>query len=67
MKKEKSVEILYTNWQNETRIRKIMPINIEYKKSEWHKKEQWILNAIDLEINEKREFSIETIKEWKEQ
>lgn len=60
----KEVKILYTNWKGETRIRRIIPINIEYKSTDWHKEEQWILNALDAEKNEKRGFAIKDIKSW---
>ena len=58
------VKILYTNWKNDTRYRLIKPINIEFKSTEWHKEEQWILNAVDIEKNEIRNFAIKDIKEW---
>lgn len=61
---KKEVEILYTNWKGETRLRKIIPISIEFKATEWHKEEQWILNALDVEKNEDRGFAIKDIKEW---
>ena len=61
----KQVQILYTNWKGETRLRTIIPISIEFKSTEWHKEEQWILNALDVEKNEMRSFAIKDIKEWK--
>ena len=60
----KKVKILYTNWKNDTRYRIIIPISIEFKSTEWHKEEQWILNAMDVEKNEQRSFAIKDIKEW---
>ena len=62
---KKQVKILYTNWKNETKYRNIIPINIEFKHTEWHKEEQWILNAIDLDKSASRSFAIKDIKEWK--
>ena len=61
----KKIEILYTNWKGETRIRQIIPQTIEFKSTEWHKEEQWLLKAIDIEKNEMRTFAIKDIKEWK--
>lgn len=60
----KIVNILYTNWKGDTRWRKIIPISIEFKMTQWHKKEQWILNAIDVDKNEERGFAIKDIKKW---
>lgn len=65
MEDNKKVTILYTNWKGETRYRKIIPISIEFKSTEWHKQEQWILNAIDVDKDAKRAFAIKDIKEWK--
>lgn len=62
---KKEVEILYTNWKGETRLRKIIPVDIEFKSTDWHKDEQWILNALDVEKNEMRGFAIKDIKSWK--
>ncbi len=60
----KEVNILYTNWKGETRQRKILPISIEFKSTPWHKEEQWILNALDIEKNEERNFAMKDIKKW---
>ncbi len=65
MKKEQHVEILYTNWKGETRKRTILPISIEFKSTQWHKEQQWILNAFDVEKGEDRCFAMADIKEWK--
>jgi len=64
MEKNKIVKILYTNWQGKTRYRKIIPISIEFKSTNWHHEEQWILNAIDIEKNAERGFAVRDIKEW---
>lgn len=58
------VKILYTNWKGETRERIILPISIEYKSTSWHKEEQWILIAMDIEKNEIRNFAIKDILKW---
>ena len=65
MEDNKKVTILSTNWKGETKYRNIIPISIEFKSTEWHKQEQWILNAIDVEKNAQRGFAIKDIKEWK--
>ena len=65
MELNKKVTILYTNYKGETRYREIIPKNIEYKSTDWHKEEQWILTAFDIEKNDDRGFAIKDIKEWK--
>ncbi len=64
MENKEIVKILYTNWKNETRYRLIKPISIEFKSTEWHKEEQWILNAVDIEKDAIRNFAMKDIKEW---
>ena len=62
---EQEVTILYTNYKGQTRYRKIVPKNIEFTSTNWHKEKQWILNALDVEKQELRGFAIKDIKEWK--
>ena len=64
MEDKKVVKILYTNWKGETKYRNIIPINVEFKSTEWHKEEQWILNAFDIDKQANRGFAIKDIKEW---
>lgn len=65
MEENEIVKILYTNWKDETAYRNIIPKNIEFKSTEWHKQEQWILNAFDVDKQADRGFAIKDIKEWK--
>ena len=51
----------YTNWEGKKAIRRVMPIEIWYGKTEWHPQEQWLLRAIDLDKNEERNFAIKDI------
>ena len=60
----KQIKILYKNWKGEIAIRNIIPISIEYKSTEWHKEEQWILEAFDIDKNANRGFAMKDIKEW---
>ena len=64
MEFNKQVKILYTNWKGETSYRNIIPESIEFKSTEWHKEEQWILNAFDVDKQTQRGFAIKDIKEW---
>ena len=64
MEENKIVKILYTNWQGETRYRKIIPISVEFKSTTWHPEKQWILNALDIEKKAERGFAMKDIKEW---
>ena len=65
MEEKKEVTILYTNWKGETKYRNIIPMSVEFKATQWHPAEQWILNAMDVDKNAQRAFAIKDIKEWK--
>jgi predicted DNA-binding transcriptional regulator YafY len=60
----KSIKILYKNWKNETSIRHIQPIQIWYGSTEWHKEDQWLMKALDLDKDEERDFALKDIIEW---
>jgi predicted DNA-binding transcriptional regulator YafY len=60
----KIIEILYTNWRGETGRRKIVPEKIWFGQTEWHPEDQWLLDALDIEKNELRNFAMKDIKEW---
>jgi predicted DNA-binding transcriptional regulator YafY len=64
MEINKEVNILYTNWRGETRLRRIIPQEIVFIKNEWHKEEQWCLVALDLEKQAQRTFACKDIKSW---
>ena len=51
----------YTNWKNETTIRKVRPIRLWYGHTDWHKKDQWLLKAHDLDKDAERDFAVKDI------
>lgn len=62
--KKQLVTILYTNYKGKTAIRKIVPKTIEFSCNEWHKEEQWLMVAYDVEKKADRTFAIKDIKAW---
>ncbi len=66
METKKIVEIVYTNWKGVTGIRHIIPKDIFFGATEWHKEEQWLLNAFDVDKQADRAFALKDIKSWKE-
>ena len=58
------VTILYTNYRGKTGYRKIQPEKIWFGATDWHPKEQWLLDAYDLEKEASRNFAMKDIKEW---
>lgn len=55
----------YTNWKGERADREIMPQEILFVSTDCHKEPQWLLSAIDLQKNERRDFAIKDIATWK--
>lgn len=51
----------YKNWQGETAVRRVQPIEIWYGSTKWHSEEQWLLKAIDLDKGEERNFAVNDI------
>jgi len=62
--KGKRVKILYTNFRGETGYRIIEPIKIWFGSTEWHKEDQYLLDATDIEKGALRNFAMKDIKEW---
>lgn len=60
------ISIDYTNWQGERRIRKIEPIQIYFGSNKFHPKDQWLLEALDIQKNENRTFALNMIHEFLE-
>ena len=60
----KEVKIIYTNYRGETFLRTIIPKEIVFESNEFHKEEQWILVAFDIDKQAERRFAIKYIKSW---
>lgn len=45
----KPLFVIYTNWQGQTRIRKLIVHNMLYTSNEWHPEQQWLLLAHDAD------------------
>lgn len=60
----KVVKIVYTNWRKETAEREIIPIEIWFGKTEWHREDQWFLKAHDISKNAERDFALKDVQQW---
>jgi len=58
------VKIDYTNWKQERSTRTILPERIFFGQNEWHKEQQWLLEALDVEKKQMRTFAIKNIHLW---
>ena len=61
---DKRVFILYQNHRNETGWRTIIPIRIHFGSNEWHRAEQWLLDAWDDAKQAERTFAMRGIFRW---
>jgi len=64
MEEEKKIKIRYKNHRGETGIREIIPIEIVFDSSNYHKEKQWLLKAFALDRKEERMFALKEIQEW---
>ncbi len=64
MDEKKIVIIDYTNWRDVTALRRIIPIEVFFGATEWHRQEQWFLRAYDVDKDVERSFAIKDIKSW---
>ena len=51
----------YKNWEGKTSIRRAIPKRIYFGKNQWHKEEQWLLEAMDIDKKEIRFFAVKDI------
>jgi predicted DNA-binding transcriptional regulator YafY len=63
--KPRWVGIWYTNYKAEKRFYIIIPHTIEFSKNDFHKEEQWLLTATDVERNVLRSFAMKDIHSWR--
>jgi predicted DNA-binding transcriptional regulator YafY len=60
----KQVKVIYTNWRGETAERTIEPIKIWFGSTDWHKEDQWLLRALDIDKQAERDFALKDIQAW---
>lgn len=61
---QKVVKILYQNYRGEISYRDILPGKIWFGATNWHKEEQWLLEAHDIEKGALRNFAIKDVQKW---
>lgn len=55
---EQEFSAWYRNYKGEVQWRIILPIEIWYGSTEWHKGDQWFLKAFDPQKGEQRDFAL---------
>lgn len=61
----REVRIYYLNHKGKRGYRKILPTKQWFGKTQWHTKEQWLLNAYDIDKKAMRTFAIKDILSWR--
>lgn len=64
MEAEKVVTIVYTNYNGNTGVRQVIPKEIFFGHNEWHKEDQWLMSAYDLQKEAERTFALKDVKAW---
>ena len=65
-KNKHGLKFSYKNWKGKISDREIYPIFIYYGNTEYHKGNQWLLEAFDIDKNAKRIFALKDILEWRD-
>lgn len=51
----------YTNWKGERRLRRVLPRELWYGVTNYHREPQWFIRGVDLEKNAVRDFALRDI------
>jgi predicted DNA-binding transcriptional regulator YafY len=58
------IKVRYKNGRGEVGTRDIIPLEVIYGSTEWHKEEQWFMKAWDLIKNDYRIYALRDVLEW---
>ena len=58
------VTIKYTNWRGHTSFRRIIPVEVWFGSTEYHKEPQWLLKAVCYVNFAMRDFALKDIHSW---
>lgn len=61
---DKSIKVKYKNWKDEVGIRTIIPQNIFFGHTDFHKEDQWLLDVWDVEKDAPRVYALMDIVEF---
>ena len=60
----KSLRFVYKNYKGIVSTRNVIPEGVYYGTTEWHKQNQWLMTAFDLDKKADRTFAITDIISW---
>ena len=58
----KPLGFMYTNWKGKRGFREVIPQRIYFGSTEWHKEEQWLMVAYDLDKKAERTFAMKDME-----
>jgi len=58
---KKSLKFEYRNWKGRSSLRCVLPTKIYWGSTEYHKQEQWLMEAYDLDKKALRTFAVTDI------
>lgn len=59
-----AVKVRYKNWKGEVAIRNIIPLEVFYGSTEYHREEQWFMRVWDLDKENFRNYALKDVQEW---
>lgn len=59
------IEFEYTNYRGEESYRRVVALGVEFRASDWHPEQQWLMRALDLDKNENRDFAMKYMRNVK--
>lgn len=60
------IEVIYTNYRNETATRLIRPLELWFGQTEYHPEPQYMLKALDCEREVVRDFALKDMRPVRE-
>jgi len=64
MKYSHPLKVKYKNWQGEIGIRTIIPRNVWYGNTNYHKEDQWLMDVWDVDKDAQRTYAVMDIIEF---
>ena len=61
IKEGRTLKFEYVNWEGKQATRNVKPIIMYYGNNKYHRTDQYLLKAIDLDKNAERNFSVKDI------
>jgi len=61
---DRSIKVKYKNWKGEIGIRNIVPLFMHYGRTNYHKEDQWLLSAWDIDKDAERTYAMMDIIEF---